>query len=330
MGVRPDWGMIEAVFRRSFMNKRYLALLAGFILALAFQAFAASWPKGGILYTFKGGSDGSRPVAPLVADAKGNLYGTTAEGGSTSFCQGFGCGAVFELLAPSSPSGTWRETILYSFSGGSDGSYPVGGLILDAAGNLYGTTEEGGDLNNAFCVSQGGQGVGCGTVFELSRPANPGGNWTERILYMFEWGFTDGAYPESSVVFDKAGNLYGTTVLGGTAGDGTVFELSPESGGTWAESIIYSFMGSTDGDIPTSSPIFDTSGNLYGTTFSTVYQLVPPSNGGIWSLNTINAFSNKYALENGGLLFDRSGDLFVTLTYSGEKGNGVAFELIPP
>lgn len=308
------------------MKKQFAILVIGFAVAVALPMLAASSPKGGILYTFRGGSDGNLPFAPLVADAKGNLYGTTSEGGGSICNGGEGCGTIFELIAPASPSGTWQEKVLYAFAGGADGSYPVGGLILDSGGNLYGTTEWGGDLNSTAC---GNPQYGCGVVFELSPPKIPGGAWTETVLYAFE-GAPDGAGPETALVFDKAGNLYGTTVLGGTENAGAIFELSPNSGGTWAESVIYSFMGLADGELPTSSPIFDTSGNLYGTTFSTVYQLVPPISGGTWSLNTINVFNNKYAIENGGLLFDPSGDLFVALTYSGEKGNGVAFELIPP
>jgi uncharacterized repeat protein (TIGR03803 family) len=327
--------MIAAVFREPFMNKRYLVLLAAFTFAVALPMFAASSPKGGILYTFKGGSDGSLPLAPLVTDAKGNLYGTTAEGGSSTSCDGYGCGTVFELIAPSSPSGAWQEKVLYAFTGHADGAYPVGGLILDAAGNLYGTTEEGGDLNNPFCVSQAGQGVGCGTVFELSPPIN-GGPWSETVLHTFE-GAPDGELPGAALVFDKSGNLYGTTLLGGqnpTCTCGSVFELSPGTGGSWIETILSSFEDSSDDGNPTSSLVFDSLGNLYGTTVGTVYQLVPPSNGGTWALNTINTFGNpigfNLAVFVGGLLFDPSGNLFVTTTYSALQENGLAFELAPP
>src|SRR5580698_8457135 len=133
------------------MEKRNLAVMATFALAVAFPMFAASSPKGGTLYTFKGGTDGNYPIAPLVADAKGNLYGTTYEGGNSCLGGTNNCGTVFELVAPASPSGTWRETILYAFTGGSDGAYPAGGLIFDSDGNLYGTTELGGDLGSMLC-----------------------------------------------------------------------------------------------------------------------------------------------------------------------------------
>lgn len=310
------------------MEKRILALLA-FTLAVALPIFAASSPKGSTIYTFRGGPDGDYPLAPLVADAKGNLYGTTQLGGSNCLGSTLGCGTVFELVAPSSPSGTWRQHILYAFTGQADGWDPTGGLIFDSAGNLYGTTQGGGDLGSMLCGNP--IGFGCGVVFELSPSRSSGGTWTETVLHTFEGG-ADGAWPGTALIFDKSGNLFGTTRIGGSilSGNGTVFELSPGAGGVWTESIIYAFTGSSDGYVPTSSLVFDSLGNLYGTTFSTVYQLISPSSGDTWSLNTINVFSNNYAIENGALLFDRSGNLFVAMTWGGEKGNGLAFELIPP
>jgi uncharacterized repeat protein (TIGR03803 family) len=311
------------------MKTRFLVYATAITFTVALPLFAASSPKGGILYTFKGGSDGQSPVAPLVADAQGNLYGTTQAGGGGMPCDGSteGCGTVFELIAPSSPSGAWREKILYAFTGQADGEVPTGGLILDSAGNLYGTTEGGGDLGSTMCGNP--IGFGCGVVFELSPPSS-GGPWTETVLYTFE-GLPDGAFPETALVFDKAGNLYGTTVLGGTENAGAIFELSPQSGGTWAESIIYSFMGSTDGELPISSLIFDTSGNFYGATVDGVYQLTPPGNGGEWSLNAIGVFEGG-SLEyfHAGLLFDPSGNLFVTDPGGAPHVNGQALEFIPP
>jgi hypothetical protein len=307
--------MIAAVFREFFMNKRYLALLAAFTFAAAFSMFAASSPKAGILYTFKGGSDGQSPVAPLVADAHGNLYGTTQVGGGGTPCDGSteGCGTVFELIAPSSPSGAWQEKVLYVFTGQADGEFPTGGLIFDSAGNLYGATQGGGDLGSTMCGNP--IGFGCGVVFELSPPTN-GGPWIERVLYTFEGG-TDGAFPETALVFDTSGDLFGTTVAGGSvsgsANLGTIFELFPAAGGLWTESIIYSFTGAGDGSNPTSSLVFDSIGNLYGATVDGVYQLTPPDNGGEWSLNAIGVFEGG-SLEyfHAGLVFDSSGNLFVT------------------
>ncbi len=307
------------------MKKQFLGIALVVILTAAYASGESAATRWRTIHTFTGGTDGSYPLAPLLADAKGNLYGTTGSGGNAA-CKGFlytGCGTIFELVAPSSPEGIWREQILYAFSGGIDGSGPVGGLIFDAAGNLYGTTEEGGDLGNKLCSS----GAGCGVVFELSPPKKPGGAWTETVLHTFEEGGADGAYPEAGLVFDKSGNLYGTTLAGNDISNGgVVFELSPAVGGVWTESILYSFMDGSDGYGPSSPLIFDESGNLYSTTAVTVFQLVPPTGSGLWTLNTI-AESGSPA---GSLLMDASGDLFGTAFGGGNYGHGLAYELVPP
>ena len=320
------------------MKKQFLAFATAVTFAVTLPVFAASTPKGGIIYTFKGGSDGENPVAPLVADAHGNLYGTTQEGGGSTFCNGGGCGTVFELIAPSSPAGKWGETILHSFTGGNDGSYPFGGLIFDSAGNLYGTTYEGGDMGNTLCTA--GKNVGCGTIFELSPPKGPGGAWSETVLHLFEEGGADGAFPLSSLVFDNRGNLYGTTLGGNTfTNGGIVFELSPGSGGLWTESVLYSFMGLEDGYVPEGPLVFDGSGNLYGTTNTgsgdyaggAVFQLVPPIAGGSWAFNSLYDFEGpEGGRPVGGLLIDHSGNFFGTTMFGGTQRHGVAFELIPP
>jgi uncharacterized repeat protein (TIGR03803 family) len=205
-----------------------------------------------VLYSFSGGSDGALPVAPLIFDAQGNLYGTAAQGGVGS-CGGTVCGVVFELT--SSGAG-WTENVLYSFKGGKDGGSPNGGLIFDLTGNLYGTTGGGGSQT---CRD------GCGTVFELTPSA---GGWAEAVLHRFQGG-KDGASPYTvSLVFDPAGNLYGTTLLGGqgTCGCGTVFKLAPGSGGKWTKSSLYSFDG-THGGSPDTGVVIGAAG-LYGTTAS--------------------------------------------------------------
>jgi hypothetical protein len=327
----------------NFMKKRLLALAASFTFAVAIPLFAASSPKAGIIYTFKGGSDGSLPLAPLVADAQGNLYGTTDAGGAGSNCGGDeGCGTVFELIAPSSASGKWREAVLYAFTGGNDGAFPRAGLIFDSTGNLYGTTTFGGDLSNTFCAGSG-QNLGCGVAFELSPPQSPSGVWTETVVHTFELGATDGAYPESSLLFDGSGNLYGTTLVGGLVSNGgAVFELSPAVGGDWTESILYSFTCAGDGCAPVGPLAFDGSGNLYGTTsqggdYGAVFQLVPPIGSGPWVENTLLTFDGTDgANPRGGIFIDPSGNLFGTTTNGGSYGGnhemngGVAFELMPP
>ena len=232
-------------------------------------AFELSPPAGGvgawtetILFNFSM-TTGGNPYGSGVALSKGNLYGTTFYGGMN------GGGVAYELSPPSGGVGFWNETVLHNFGAAfsNDGSYPQGGMILDAAGNLYGTTSSGGTH-------------GRGTVFQLSQV---GGTWTENVLYNFTGG-TDGLYPVSGLLFDKSGNLYGTTYYGGVAGvnAGTVFKLAP--GATWTFTTLYQFAGTPDGANASSALSIDPSGNLYGTTThggagtcncGTVFKLVP-------------------------------------------------------
>jgi uncharacterized repeat protein (TIGR03803 family) len=170
-----------------------------------------------------------RPYGGLVLDSKGNLYGTTYRGGVSGY------GTVFEVT----PDG--RETVLYSFTGGTDGSYPAAGLAPDDEGNLYGTTTGGGN--------------GYGTVFKVSKTG------VERVLHSFTGG-ADGYYPVATLVRDAKGSLYGTTVFGGTHGDGTVFKVTKAG----VESVLYSFTGGADGNQPDAGVVFDKQGNLLGTT----------------------------------------------------------------
>ena len=242
-----------------------------------------TWTES-VIYSFGGYPiDGANPSAGLIFDAAGNLYGTTARGGPSSNCKGallkpLGCGIVFELQPVA--GGGWTEQVLHSFLGAtSDGATPAGNLILDGGGNLFGTTIEGG-IKSKVCAAGGQTPAGCGTVFELSLS---NGNWTETILYEFTNANSDGSYPEAGLVEDPAGNLYGTTLHGGSSseGYGTVFKLAPATGGGWTESILYSFTG-TDGEWPFSNLILDAAGNLYGTTseggnagFGTVFEITP-------------------------------------------------------
>jgi uncharacterized repeat protein (TIGR03803 family) len=196
-----------------------------------------------VLHRFTGGGDGGLPLAGLIQDQAANLYGTTANGGAASKECPAGCGTIFKL----SPTGT--ETVLHKFSGGDGASPGPGvGLIRDAEGNLYGTTEIGGAPS---IVCNGG----CGTVFKLS----PTG--TETILYGFTGG-ADGATPYAGLIQDAAGNLYGTTYVGGSSGPGVVFKLSP----TGTETVLHSFTDGADGGLPSAGLVQDAAGNLYGTT----------------------------------------------------------------
>jgi uncharacterized repeat protein (TIGR03803 family) len=198
---------------------------------------------------------------PLIFDAAGNLYGTSGGGGT------YGSGTAFEI-SPAA-SGSWTETILHSFGSGSgDGSLPQGGLTFDAAGNLYGTTYYGGAYN-------------FGMAFELT-PAG-GGTWSETIMHSFDGETGDGTLPRANLILDSSGNVYGTTTGGGANIVGTVFELSPGSGGSWTETILHSFQDNVkDGEHPGASLIFGSSGNIYGTTAGggeksggTVFEITP-------------------------------------------------------
>jgi uncharacterized repeat protein (TIGR03803 family) len=197
-----------------------------------------------VLHAFAGGSDGIYPAAGLSLGADGNFYGTTANGGIDCDDTGQGCGIVFKLT----PDGA--ETVLYAFPGGDHGAYPAGGVIRDDAGNLFGTTNNGG----VDCDFSGG----CGVAFKLATDG------TETTLHVFAGG-NDGAHPRSAPLMDAAGNLYDTTVEGGGENDGgIVFRLSP----TGKEKILYAFQGGDDGGGPFSGLTADALGNLYGTTFT--------------------------------------------------------------
>jgi len=266
-------------------------------------------------------TDGQYPTGGLIFDQSGNLYGTTSNGGA------YGAGTVFELSPQA--DGAWTEQILYNFHGSPDAAGPTGSLIFDAAGNLYGTTNWGGNCVQDWCY---------GTVFELSPSAN---GWTESVLYRFTDG-SDGASPEAGLTFDGTGNLYGAAYSGGSGGLGTVFMLSPRNNG-WIESTLYSFTGQNgDGALPSCTLVFDGSGDLYGTTSEgglngsfgpgTVFKLSP--SGGVWAESVIYTFTGQSdgANPTAGLVFDGSGDMYGTTENGGDSGNfglgqGTVFKL---
>ncbi|HLW88650.1 MAG TPA: choice-of-anchor tandem repeat GloVer-containing protein [Terriglobales bacterium] len=278
--------------------------------------------------------DGALPGGALIADARQNLYGTTYVGGSGNCAYNgppSGCGTVYKLTH--SPEGRWTETVLYAFQGGSDGEFPFSGLILDQAGNLYGTTPDGGGLGQVCGLD------GCGTVFELSPPSQPGGSWTETVLYRFTGG-ADQGYPRGTLIFDSKGNLYGVTDVGGYGMNGTVFQLIPPStpGGDWTETTLYAF-GShyRDGLYPVAGLAFDESGNLYGTTggggnkgCGTVFQLKPPATSGEWTEKVVHAFQGGTdgSGPTGGLILVR-GALMSTTENGGQYDQGTVFQITP-
>ena len=270
-----------------------------------------------ILHSFiENGKDGNFPLDNLIFDTAGNLYGTTWAGGTHNL------GTIFELTPQA--GGGWIESVLHSFGAdGKDGNTPYAGLTFDAAGNLYGTTSAGGAYN-------------LGTVFQLA--PKEGGTWTERVLYHFKMNGQDGVDPEANLIFDAAGNLYGTTDHGGANGSGTVFELTLEAGGRWTEKVLHSFGSGTDGILPQAGVIFDTTGNLYGATFfggdhgyGTAFELTPQAGGG-WTEIVLHSFNdngedgyNPYA----SLVFGASGNLYGTTSAGGTNGFGTVFELTP-
>lgn len=271
-----------------------------------------------VLYNFAGGSDGAYPgYGNVIFDHAGNVYGTTTSGGASPACPS-GCGVVYEL---SHSAAGWTEQVLHRFAGGTDGADPLSGLLLDAAGNLYGTTAEGGGTR---CQH------GCGTIFELS----PSGNdWTERILYRFQ-GENDGANPLGTLVPDPSGNLFGSTTNYGSQGGGTVYELLP-AGETWTFFLLYSlpesaFPGGGPGQLAR-----DSRGDLYGVTLfggdngtGSVFELTPQN--GLWVYTPLHSFSAGLGIPDGyeplgAPVLDSNGNLYGTASEGGV--NACDFEI---
>jgi uncharacterized repeat protein (TIGR03803 family) len=300
-----------------------------------------SWTES-VLYSFcalNNCVDGSSPQSSLTFDQMGNLYGTTGGGGSSSFCGGFGCGTVFKLIPGS--NGSWTESVLYSFcslTNCADGGLTFAGVILDGAGNLYGTASLGGGVGQ--CA-----GRACGVVFELTARAN--GSWKEKILHRFADG-RDGARPEGSLIFDGSGNLYGTTNLGGNSrcrtingnGCGVVFELMPESDRSWKEEVLHKFTGA-DGNGPVAGLVFDTAGSLLGTTFfggdlnlcggtgcGVVFELTPNSKGG-WTEKVLHRFLDLPGARPNGVILDAAENVFGSTLGDSSTTFGSVFEITP-
>jgi len=280
-----------------------------------------------VLYKFPPGKNGGQPFGTLVFDQAGNLYGTIYDNGPS------GGGYVFKL-APSS-DGTWAESVLHKFSylrertWSGFGAYA--GLIFDTAGNLYGTTVAGGNLSDC-------SGLGCGVVFKLI--PNQDGSWREKVLKRFTGG-NDGANPYAGLIFDTAGNLYGTTVAGGHAwacdglGCGVVFQLIPNQDGSWTEKVLKRFEGGRDGGNPYAGLIFDLAGqNLYGTTYlggaddgGTVFRV------GTWCCSSHSVLYKLHCGSGGcrpltGVILDAAGNLYGTTSAGGLLSNaGTVFKL---
>ena len=308
------------MIRSKLVLAAHLLTILAAILALAGSALAVG-PKEKILYSFRDRPDGALPEAGLIFDVAGSLYGTTDRGGTGSNDGCSGCGAIFKL-EPNS-DGTWTESVLYSF-GGNDGLYPDYGLIFDTAGNLYSTTQVAG------C---------CGEAFELKHTL---AGWQFDVIHAFQGH--GGSQPRASLVLDKKGNLYGTAVAGGGTGMGAVFKLSPQSGGTWSDTLLYGFKYRNDGAAPQAPVTFDESGNLYGTTTyggnnacpagcGTVFKLTPTGHRQ-WKETLIHQFSGTDgASPFAGLVADRQGNFYGSAGQGGSPGCfagcGTIFRLHP-
>src|SRR5579862_1582172 len=259
-----------------------------------------------VIHLFQGNTngDGNTPASGVIFDHAGNLYGSTAYGGSGNCVLGgkVGCGTVYRMQPPQAKGGTWTEKILYNFKGGKDGQLPEGDLVFDSAGNLYGATQYGGGYGS--CNAPFYQH--CGTVFELSPPKVKGGKWTETVLYSFKGvkagqQVGDGANPNGGLIIDMTGAIFGTTYFGGNefggcngglagSGCGTVFKLNPPTrmGGAWTEKLLYRFDG-REGASPAAGLVLGRNGRLYGTASAggtngsgAVFDLVAPTGGGLW------------------------------------------------
>jgi len=305
------------------LQSRWSRAIAAAVLALIGAGGTPAAAKETVLYTFTGGSDGNNPNSPLIFDNAGNLYGTTYQGGAD------GDGTVFELTPTVSG---WTETVLYSFIDVSDGYDPVGPVLFDKEGNLYGLTGYGG-------------AAGYGTAFELS--PNSSGGWTKTTIYAFAGG-SDGSTPEGGLISDSKGNLYGLTLTGGTGpclvygrnpGCGTIFELK-RSRGSWKEVVVFTFPGGSGGQGPKGLTL-DGAGNLYGVTsqggsggVGIVFKL--SHSAGRWTESVLHAFTggSDGSTPQAGVTLDGLGNLYGT-TFNGSGGGcagggcGLVYELKP-
>ena len=308
-GGEPEAGLTIDVAGNLYGTANLGGAGYGTVFKLAYRS--SNWTLNP-LYSFAGGADGSGTYSRVVFGPDGSLYGVT-------FGTESGYGTVFKLQPPLSVCKTalcpWTETVLYRFTGGGDGANPEGDLTFNQAGALYGATLAGGE--------------GYGVVYALT-PSN--GGWTQSVLHSFERG-SDGVFPSAGVIFDKSGNLYGTTAYGSPHGLGVVYQLTP-SGLGWTENVLYDFLGGSDGGVPLAGVILDGSGNLYGVTSQdgtggcgTAFELTPMN--GSWNFALLYSFGSSGCGPEASLAFDPAGDLYGTTLSGGANGQGAVFRLTP-
>ena len=304
-------------------SRARISLLIAFVFALCAISTTQAQTFT-VLHDFTGGADGALPQSGLTLDNAGNLYGTASEqGGGGQYA-----GTVFELKKHS--NGSWIFDKLYHFQPSQgDGGYPLGRVVFGPERKLYGTTAEGA---NTGCFA----GLGCGIVYSLQPRATVCTSvqceWNETILHVFSGNADGGAPGHVDPIFDRAGNLYGTTQYGGV-GLGVVFTLAPSNGG-WDEQTIYTFPDPQGPCTPDSGLVFDPTGNLYGTTAGicddshdqgSVYQLKP--SGQAWTANILRIFQGQTDgwSPTGGLVFDNAGNLYGATWGGGTNGSGAVF-----
>jgi uncharacterized repeat protein (TIGR03803 family) len=323
-----------------------------------------------VLYSFTSGADGAEPYKGVTVDKAGNLYGTAVAGGGGS-CEG-GCGVAYKLT---NNGGVWTQTVLHTFTGGSDGSGPGSRLAIDGKGNLYGMAPIGGaygagtiyQLHQArdgswrfrvihdftggadgaagsagrmvgrsghlFGVATAGGNYGSGAAFELT--PTPTGGWNFRVIYSFQ-GQPDAGFPYGALLFDAANNLYGTTYYDGASDLGSVYELSPSVSGEWTEQVLYSFRGVLDGNSSISNLVFDTAGNLYGTTSEgglggsgTIFQLSHRSVS--WTETVVHSFAGPPdgAFPYSGMVNGLAGEFYGATVHGGANDDGSIYKFTP-
>jgi uncharacterized repeat protein (TIGR03803 family) len=300
---------LPVFFRLIFVIVIFFAVFA----AVSVLSGAAAASSTNVIYSFAGGNDGEYLDTDLVMDASGNIYGSSVQGGT------FGGGTVWQL----SPSGTsWTHTVLYNFTGSKDGGEPYKGVTLDPAGNLYGTAVTGG---TGSCEG------GCGVAYKLTRS---GGVWKQTVIHYFSGG-ADGSGPGSGLAIDPLGNLYGMTPTGGAFGLGVIYVLQPQSDGSYRLHVLHSFTGGDDGSSGSAGRlIFDREGNLYGVTTvggangdGVIFELARSSAG--FKLIPLYAFRDQPdgALPYGGLIWGKDGSLYGTTYYAGANDQGTVYQL---